>query len=268
MATRAQLARLKERVRAIERRTEPVGSGAAEPPLWGEARPLWGALHEIRGADWRDAPAALGFALALALLRLKASPGPLILVEARRSGADGALSARGLLAFGGDPAKALFIRPRTEQEALLAAERASAVAGAVVIALARGRFANAPLAATRRIGLAAAASGATPIIVRAGDALPPCAAAIRFLVAPAPSGPAAFNPRAPGAPAFRVSVARGPVVSSRTHSVEWRHDELRFVERVDAASAAADSGAVLSADRHRSLPPPQRGAALGATRAS
>jgi protein ImuA len=266
--TRARLARLKERVRAIERRTEPMGGGAAEPPLWGDVRPLWGALNEVRGADWRDAPAALGFAIALALLRLKRRPAPLLLIEARSAEPDGSLSACGLLALGGDPASALFIRPRTDNEALLAAERASAVAGAVVIAFARGRFANASLAATRRISLAASASGATPIIVRAGSALPPCAAAIRFLVAPAPSRSAPFNARAPGAPAFRVSLARGPDISSRIHSVEWRDDELRFAECGGAAAPAADSGAGLSADRRRSLPPPQRDCAIGSLRAS
>jgi len=271
---RAALARLRERVAAIERRSRDAvpgsASGAGIAPLWGTLAPAWGVLNEARADDWRDGPAAAGFALALAARRLKDRPGPLILIETPAARADGAVSARGLLALGLDPAAAIFVRPRTGADALIAAERAAATADAAVVILARGRLAKDGLAATRRIALAAAGAGATPVLVQTGEDAA-SAAPVRFRVAAAPSAPHPFNPRSPGAPTFRVTVLRGPSMSPTVHLVEWRRDEQHFAAcgpaPEPAQDFAADSRALFSPSRGRSPSPAHAGPYQRAARA-
>jgi protein ImuA len=238
-----------------------MGDAPPAARLWpGTAAPA-GLLHEVRTDDWRAGPAAAGFALALAARLQGAHGGTLVFLEplheARR---EGALSGRGLAAFGIDPARALFIRPRKEEDLFWAAEeatRARDVAAAFLLMRARAR--RLTLTATRRLNLAAGESGTTPVIVRLGDAGNALTSApMRWRVAPAPSAQAPFDAKAPGAPRWRVQVeksARAAHVApgALIHLVEWRHDERRFF--LPAAAEAADPRALLPASADGSSPP-------------
>jgi protein ImuA len=216
----------------------------------------------VRTDDWRAGPAAAGFALALGQRLQAAHGGVLVFLEpAYEARAEGAVSARGLCAFGIDPARALFIRPRKEEDVLWAAEeaaRAKDVAAAFLLIRANAR--RLTLTATRRLNLAAGESGTTPVIVRlpahgAPNAL--TSAPMRWRVAPAPSARPLFDARAPGAPRWRVHVEKSASAAhiapgDKIHLVEWRHDERRFFLPADAE--AAHPRALLPASAGGSLP--------------
>lgn len=271
------LARLRTRIAEIEETA--LAARAQEgraPALWPGLCAPTGVLHEARAEDWRDASAATGFALALAA-GIAGGDGAIVIIErAHEAARDGGLCARGLCAFGIDPARALFIRPRKEEHALWAAEEAARAKGvAAALLILRERAARLTLTATRRLHLAAEESGATPIIMRRHDPSDLTAAAMRWRVEPRPSAPPAFDARSPGFPRWLVSVekaARGASLSARrTFLVEWRHDQRRFVLPVadDRSEAgAAHSRALLSASFGRSSPAANEEGRRGAARAS
>ena len=283
------LARLRSHIAEIERggasRPSETGSlspqaaaGAPSPiALWPGVFAPRGVLHDVRSGDYRDAPAALGFALGLAA-RIAGEAGALVLIErAHEAGSAGAIFARGLAAFGLDPARAIFIRTRTEEKALWAAEEAARAGDvAATLLVMRGRAARLTLTATRRLHLAAQKSGATPVIVRPHDPSDMTAAVMRWRVEARPSAPPAFDPRAPGAARWRVKLEKAAScarlsAADQSFLVEWRHDDKRFVLPADGrieAAGAAHSGACLPASFDRSLAPANEGGRVAAARAS
>lgn len=282
------LARLRTHIADIERggASRPRETGSLPPPASAAPRhiPLWpgvlaprGVLHDVRSGDYRDAPAALGFALGLAA-RIAGEAGALVFIErAHEAGSAGAIFARGLAAFGLDPARAIFIRTRTEEKALWAAEEA-ALAGDVAAALLvmRGKAARLTLTATRRLHLAAQKSGATPVIVRSHEPSDMTAAVMRWRVEARPSAPPIFDPRAPGAARWRVTLEKAASRArlsavDQSFVVEWRHDEKRFALSTDGRiedRGSTHPGARLPVSFSRSLAPANESGQIGAARAS
>ena len=203
-----------------------------------------GRLHEIVVGEDEDAGAAAGFG---AMLALRAGEGrPLLWLRAEaaeRRG--GALYAGGLVELGID-VRAVVLGMVADDAALLKAAndtaRCAGVGALVVEAWGDPRALD--LTATRRLMLAAEASGVTVLLLRIAAAETPSVADTRWRVASAPSLPIADGSRqgAPGNPAFEIELLRrraGP--AGVTWRVEWNRERRTFQE-LDRAPL---SGAVL-----------------------
>ncbi|WP_176592003.1 ImuA family protein [Sphingobium sp. EM0848] len=175
-----------------------------------------GRLHELFGGI-EDEGAAAGLALGFA--QLLARDGPLLwLRTAAAERAGGMVYGPGLAALG-IVADRLLIGVMAEEAMLLRAAvdalRCPAL-GALVIEL-RGRAPLLDLTASRRLALAAEASGVPALMLRIGGEPRPSAADTRWQVAAAPSSSLPGN--APGMSAFDLSLLRqraGP------DGLQWR----------------------------------------------
>lgn len=205
-----------------------------------------GALHEAVPADGREASAAAGFAVALALRRLAGKETRPILWVARRDGLyeAGALSARGLVDLGADPGRFLLAAGRRDADVLWALEEALR-SGAVALAV--GEIAAADLVATRRLSLAAREAMVPALLLRAARALGPSAARTRWRIASAPSMPPRFAASAPGLPRWRLALVKGFRERPQEWIVEWDDEAHCFLDVAAlAACAAEDAGAALA----------------------
>lgn len=209
---------------------------------------LRAALHEAYAETGADAPAATGFALALARRAMAGEEKPLLWTRQEALSAEsGAPYPPGLADIGLDPAAVALIRVRDAREALQAGAEAGrcATVGATLIEL----FGDArvyDLTASRRLALAAAAAGAPIFIARVAASPAPSAAASRWLVRAAPSR--ALGANAPGSAAFTIFLLRqrGGAAGQEWHAwrVEWNRDRGAFEDRTFDASSL--SGPVAS----------------------
>ena len=199
------------------------------------------ALHEFYAAAGADAPGITGVALAFALLAAGLRP----ILWVRHDLIDheaGIPYAPGLVEFGIDPARLIFVRARDAQAALQAGlDGARCVAlGAVVIEI-QGEVKALDLTASRRLALAAQVSG-TPVLLARTVAHPqPSAAETRWLVSSVPSPALAAN--APGHPAFSLSLLRhrSGHPPGEWH-LEWNRDRACFEERAANGTTTARDG--------------------------
>lgn len=189
-----------------------------------------GRLHEVFAPDAEDAVAACGFALLLAL-RAGVKAGPLLWLRtdgaSRRSGMP---YGPGLVEIGIDPA-ALLLGVMPDEAMLLRgaidALRCPAL-GAVVVEC-WGNPAILDLTASRRLTLAAEASGVTAFFLRPDGEPTPSSADTRWQVSAAPSTPLPAN--APGSTTFDINLLRrraGP--DGMTWRLEWNRDRGCFTE--------------------------------------
>ena len=223
----------------------PVDDAVAAWPSRGLAR---GRLHEVFAAEAGDGPSGAGFALALAVA---ARATPILWVRtaaAERHG--GRLHAGGLAELGLDAAT-LLVALVDDEAALLrtAADAARCPGIGTLLVEAWGRSPGIDLTATRRLMLAAEASGVTAVLLRIDAAPVPSAAATRWQVTAAGSTP--LDADAPGGPAFNVELLRrrgGP--AGQRWCVEWDRDTHCFRQQAAAlpsrGAAAPLSGAGLS----------------------
>lgn len=206
-------------------RLHPLGVPAIDRALGGGLAA--GHLHELFAGDGTDEASALGAAAMLALcLTRAAAPAPAILwlreaAAQRKAGLHGP----GLTDLGLDPAR-LVLGLLPDTAALLRAgvdALRCAGLGAVVLELG-GNPALLDLTASRRLALAAEASGVTPLLVRTRGARPaPSAARTRWRVTAAPS--AALAADAPGHPALTLALLRQRGgVAGLDWTVEWNRD--------------------------------------------
>jgi len=195
------------------------------------------ALHEIYAATEADAPGMTGAGLAFARLLTGARPVLWVRQEFLTREA-GAPHAPGLVEFGLDPSHLTFVRVRDAQAALQAGLEGARFAslGAVMIEL-WGEAKALDLTASRRLALAAKASGTLVLLARIAAPPRASAAETRWRVRSAPSRALAAN--APGGPAFSLSLLRhrGGFASGEWH-LEWNRDQGCFEERVAAAAIA------------------------------
>lgn len=208
-----------------------------------------GCLHEISGASERDAAAAAFAAFVLARLAGGEDAGasahrPVLWITAGRGP-----YAPALPAFGLDPARVTLVRARRPADALWAfdeALRCADLAGVVA------EGANPDFPASRRLQLAAAASGVTAILLRpeaktpSTNVLPASAAVTRWRVRPASSVP---GPRAHGSCAGTLGAARWQFEllrcrGGRPHEwqAEWHHETNRLRVVADACDRSSDAG--------------------------
>ena len=197
-----------------------------------------GRVHEVFAAESEDAGSAAGFTMAV-VTGMAGNRTLLWLRSCRAAGLGGVLQANGWAELGGAPGQALFgILPDTKAllKAAVHALRCAAL-GAVVIE-SRGAMPELDLTASRRLALAAEASG-VPLFLLRIDAVPvSSAASTRWKIAAAPSQ--ALPGNAPGHPTFDLELLRQKSGPSGLHwRLEWDCDQRIFRE-------AALSGAVVS----------------------
>lgn len=189
-------------------------------------------LHEVRPAAYGDWPAALGFALALAVRsevasraagRQSAAAGaPILLCWTEAWARDmGSPHGAGLAALGLDPARLLLVEAARQDDVLWTLEESLKSEG---IALAIGITNELALTPSRRLTLASEA-GATSCLVLGPPGSAVTASLTRWRIARAPSPILAGDPRAPGPPAFEIALERSRQsrrdVSASVAVVEW-----------------------------------------------
>ena len=205
-------------------------------------------LHELYARDADDAPAACGFAVALAI-----AAGALPLLWVRTATAErrgGRLLGAGLVELGLSPTAMVIATVADESGLLRAAADAARCDGLGTLVIETwGRAPQIDLTATRRLMLAAEASGVTVLSLRLGAEPTPSAAATRWGIAAAPATALAAD--APGHPGFAVELLRrrgGPAGARWT--VEWKRDAKTF----ELADTAPLSGARLPLVADRTAP--------------
>lgn len=204
-----------------------------------------GRLHELFAIEREDAAGAAGFATMLACLMLPDGAPVLWLRQEETERRDGRLHAPGLAEIGLDPARlvlAVLPDPVTLLRAAADVVRCAEV-GAVVIELWSNPRAL-DLTASRRLAVAAEASGVTALMLRAQAEPAPSAAQTRWAVRTAVS--TALDAQAPGHTVLDIALLRqrGRPSGGRW-LLEWHREQARFGQTL--ASAAAASGAVATA---------------------
>lgn len=200
------------------------------------------ALHEFYAASLDDAAAAAGFCTMLAMRGGGDRPTVWIREDCGIRQA-GHLYAAGLVELGFDPATMVLIDV-PDTRALLRAAADTVKCGQVgaVVVEPWGKAPLLDLTASRRLSMAAAATGVFTLMLRV-DALPvPSAAQTRWQVAAAPSTALAAN--APGYPAFDIMLLchRGGVAGFEAR-LEWNRDRASFAPLSGGVPAAVAVGA-------------------------
>lgn len=225
---------------------EPVPAG--DPLAFSSA-----ACHELYAARATDAAAMSGLALGLAQ---HTAPRPLLWVRQAMLGYEaGAPYPPGIAELGVDPGRLILVEARDMASALQAGLEGArcAALGAVLIEI-WGEARVLDLTASRRLALAAKASGILLLMVRIAARPQPSAAASRWEVRAAASRARAAN--APGGPAFDLLLLRGRNrPDGARHHLEWDRDAQTFTPFATRGNGwgdrAALSGAVVSVPGNR-----------------
>lgn len=215
-----------------------LGCGQADACLKGGI--LKGALHEVFPAEPGDEAAACGFAAALAA-RIAAARRVLWLRTDFAALEHGEISALGLLELGLDPDRYLLLHAPDAVSLLRAGLDALSCAalGAIVLEI-PGTPKILDLSASRRLVLAAAASGVTAFLLRLDAEAEASAAETRWLVHAIRSQ---RNKKDWGYPRFDAELVRHRHGRNGRWVMEWNGDDGFF--------RTADPGAVVSAAADR-----------------
>lgn len=202
-----------------------------------------GALHEIFAAGMLDEASAAAFVIALALRAAPAAP--LVWVRQDFVGLElGEIYAPGLVELGLSPERLILVKARDAPAVLRAGEEAARCAplGAVIIEP-WGNPKALDLVASRRLMLAAARSGVSLFMLRAGGSPLPGAAATRWRVRAVASDH--LEAHAPGQPAFEVSLIRDRAGGMEGKWIlEWQRDVLSFRSLAEEDGTALSGGMV------------------------
>lgn len=188
------------------------------------------ALHEISAGAYPHTPAAMGFALCLALRRPVRDnrARPILWCRLRPGNVEwGNLYGHGLRSLGLPHDRLLTVSLRRAQSLLWAVEEAlrSKVLCAVIAEI-DGRSMN--LGLSRRLSLAAEA-GSTPALLIYSHRITSATAALsRWQVKARASTPPPFDANAPGAPAWDLFLERCRGGRPGEWSVEWSHATHSF----------------------------------------
>jgi protein ImuA len=216
-----------------------------------------GAMHEVFAEAGRQSATATGFVAALA--GRAAARRPLVWVRQDFTEIEsGALSMSGWAELGLDPRLLVTVRAADVDTALrTAADALACDALGVVVLEVWGEARQLDLVSSRKLTLAAQASGVTGLVLRMAAEPQPSTAETRWIVRAAHSPPAApLMPAAPwsawGAPVFDAQLVRnrhGPV---GRWIMEWKCDECLFKK------PAAYPQPVAAAPAHRPHQTPAR----------
>jgi protein ImuA len=206
-----------------------------------------GALHEFYAPAEADGVSLSALAMLLGLKDGKRAT--LWVRHEALAGEAGTPYPAGLAELGVDPARLLLVRARDVPSALQAGLEGArcAALGAVTVEF-RGEARAYDLTASRRLALAAKASGVPVFLLRIGAKAVPSAAETRWLARAAPSR--ALAAKAPGPPAFHLTLLRARNgQEGEQHHLEWNRDaqrfENRFMDREPGTRPAAGPAAPL-----------------------
>jgi protein ImuA len=214
-----------------------LDSGRVDAALGGGL--VLAGCHEIYGAG--TGTGATAFALMLALAAPRAGP---ILWLAGSWEDDGGLYGAGLAELGGDPGRLWLVAAGGAVPMLRAAGEAQHCGALACVVIEAGSAAAVDLTVTRRLQLAAAASGVFTLLLRTGQARP-SAALTRWQARAAPARRLAAG--APGPPRLALTLERqrgGPADISL--AVEWDRDRCSFTPAEARASPATPIGAAFA----------------------
>ena len=187
-------------------------------------------LHDIAPQAYGDMPAAMGFAVALALRRLadETERRPLLWCRlAREEREYGRLYGHGLEALGLPRQRFVTVTLKHPVALLWTMEEAlKSAALALVIADADPRAAG--LTATRRLALAAQAGKAAGLLVFSRPHAGATASLTRWTAAASPSRAPPDDGQSPGLPAWTIELTRARGGRPGRWTVEWQHAPHRF----------------------------------------
>jgi protein ImuA len=244
------LAALRNRIERIEThgaehlpRRMPLGHADADASLQGGL--ALGAVHEVFAQAGRQSAAATGFVAGLA--GRAAGRRPIVWIRQDFTEIEsGAVSTSGLVELGFDPRLLVTVCASDVDHALRAAADALACdALGVVVMEVWGGAKQLDLTASRKLTLAAQASGVTGLLLRMAAEPQASTAETRWIVRAAHSPPGSQPWSAWGSPLFEAQLVRnrhGPV---GRWIMEWKCDECLF------AHPAAYSQPVAAAPAHR-----------------
>lgn len=233
-ALRAHVARIEQaegRIAAPGARGMPWTLGSEEPdrhlPETGLAQV---GLHDVSPAACGDMPAALGFALALALRRLvdPAERRPLLWCRLTAEEREhGRLYGHGLERLGLSRQRFVTVT-LAKPAALLWTMEEALKSGALAAVIGEAPTAHAGLTATRRLQLAGLAGKAAGLLVFTQGEAAATASHTRWRVASAASRSPPHDARAPGTPAWAVELTRVRGGRPGAWILEWHHAAHRF----------------------------------------
>lgn len=209
-----------------------------------------GHLHEIH-CTAPDRAAALAFALSQGI---GAQAGAIFALQvARRQRLPTLFSGDGLALLGIDPGRLTLIEAGSEVEMLRAGLEAARCPGvAMVLMESEGRFADYDLTASRRLVLAAEASGASILLLRGDAEQRSSGAQTRWSIRSAPSIP--LEADAPGLPTIEAELLRcrsGPAGGRWLLSWDAEHGCFRDRDAGEGSGGTSVSGAVVPFSRLR-----------------
>ncbi|MDA1131753.1 MAG: damage-inducible mutagenesis protein [Proteobacteria bacterium] len=237
MTQTAMVEQLRARIRAIEapprrRRTASLAAGLDDALPW-RGLPL-GCLHEVMETAG-DAASATAFLTAL-VARLPDSRAPVL--WCRRAGSDrerGGLYAPGLRRLGLAPRRLLLAQAKDAAGVLWAMEEELRQPGlAAVVA----EVAEAGFTASRRLQLAAEASGVTALLLRPRESTAATAAVIRWGVRSRPGAPPGTGLWSDG-PRWEVELVHCRGGAPGRWTLEWRNATGDFTVAADVRDGPA-----------------------------
>lgn len=245
---RGNIERIEAHGDAYAPRRVTLGHAEADATLQGGL--ALGAMHEVFAEAGRQSAAATGFVAGLAgrAAATKLPHRPLVWIRQDFTEMEsGALSMSGLAELGLDPRFLVTVHAADVDSALrTAADALACDAVGVVVLEVWGEARQFDLVASRKLTLAAQASGVTGLLLRMAAEPQPSTAETRWIVRAAHSPPAVQAPwSAWGAPVFDAQLVRnrhGPV---GRWIMEWKCDECLFEK------PAADPQPVAAAPAHR-----------------
>ena len=233
-ALRAHIARIEHAHAQFERqraRAAPWVMGLPELdrhlPAQGLAR---GGLHDVSPRAHGDQPAAMGFALALALRRLSDTQErrPLLWCRlATHEREHGRLYGHGLERLGLPRHRFVTVTLRKSASLLWTMEEALK-SGAVAAVIGDADGPHADLTVTRRLSLAAAAGKCAAILTFAKAEPSATASHTRWTAAAVPSLSPAHDAQGLGAPCWSIELTRARGGRPGAWILEWHHAQSRF----------------------------------------
>jgi protein ImuA len=250
-ALRGSIERIEAHGETYSPRRVALGHADADATLQGGL--ALGAMHEVFADAGRQSAAATGFVAGLA--GRAAARRPLVWIRQDFTEIEsGAVSMSGLAELGLDPRLLVTVRAADVEVALrTAADALASDAVGVVVLEVWGEARQLDLVASRKLTLAAQASGVTGLLLRMAAEPQPSTAETRWIVRAAHSPPAVQAPcGAWGAPLLDAQLVRnrhGPV---GRWIMEWKCDECLFEK------PAAYPQPVAAASAHRPHQAPVR----------
>ena len=225
-ALRSHIERIETHGAACGLRKVPLGHAEADASLQGGL--ALGAMHEVFAEAGRQSAAATGFVAGLA--GRVAARRPLVWIRQDFAEVEaGAVSMHGFSELGLDPRLLVTVRAADVDQALRTTADALAcdAVGAVVLEV-WGEAKQIDLVASRKLTLAAQASGATGLVLRMAAEPRASTAETRWIVRAAHSPPASHPSSAWGAPLLETQLLRNRHGPTGRWIMEWKSDECLF----------------------------------------